>query len=123
VRRNTAGLIAVLVTGALLAAGPVLAQSTSTTPASSTSGSSTSSTTCYGCTQTVTTSTPTTSVPNNTTTSVAPTSGVSATPVSSPPSTLAFTGANAMWIILLGVALAAIAATLLFVDRRSRKNR
>jgi hypothetical protein len=122
VRRNTAGLFAVLVTGALLAAGPVLAQSTTTTPAS-TSGSTTGSTTDYGNTQTVTTSTPTTSVPNDTQTGVSPSSTVSATPTASAPTSLAFTGANALWIILLGAGLAAVAGTLLFVDRRSRRNR
>ncbi len=73
----------------------------------------------------MTTSTPTSNVPNSNTHPAAPTSNstLSGTPVATQPSNLAFTGANAFWIILLGVALAAVAVTLLMLDRRSRKNR
>jgi hypothetical protein len=121
VRRNFAGLFAVLATGALLAAGPVLAQSTTTTP--TTTATTTVDTSTLGNYQstspTVTTSTPTTPVENGS----SPTSAVEATPVASAPAQLAFTGANAIWIILLGAGLAGVAATLLLVDRRSRKNR
>jgi LPXTG-motif cell wall-anchored protein len=138
VRRNFAGLFAVLATGALLAAGPVLAQSTTTTPAATTTTTSAATTTDTSATSGYTTSTPTvtTSTPKTTTatstpststsptstSNASPTSTVDATPVPAP-THLAFTGANAVWIILLGVGLAGIAVALLFVDRRSRKNR
>ncbi len=108
-RRTFAGLIAVLALGILVAAGPALAQSTST----------------LGGYTTPTTSTTTSSTPAKptTTSGVSPTSAVDATPVAAAPTQLAFTGANASWIILLGVGLTGIAATLLIVDRRSRKSR
>ena len=111
VRRTFAGLLAVLALGALSAAGPVLAQSTTDT----TGG--------YTNTTTTSTSSVPTEPPTTTTNAVAPTSDVDATPPAAAPSQLAFTGANAVWIILLGVGLAAVATTLLVVDRRSRHSR
>ena len=114
-RRNIAGLIAVLALGCLVAAAPSLAQSTSTSGSTSTDLSGYTG----GTTGSQTISTPTT-VPSST---AGPAETATATPTTSAPTQLAFTGANALWLIVIGGVLASGAVALLVIDRRSRRQK
>ena len=109
-------ILALMVAGILCAAGVASAQTTTTTPLSDYT-----STTPTATTPTTPTKTTAPSTEGQSQSSVAPT--VAAQPAGTAPSSLAFTGAEPLLLIIAGLALAGGTATLLVRDRRRSQDR
>jgi hypothetical protein len=114
-------VLALMVAGLLCAAGVASAQQTTTEPLSDYNSSSTPTTTTPTTTVQGTTTTPKPATQGQSQSSVAP--AVAAQPAGSAPSSLAFTGAEPLLLIVAGLALAGGTATLLVRDRRRSQDR
>jgi LPXTG-motif cell wall-anchored protein len=112
-------VLALMVAGLLCAAGVASAQQTTTEPLSDYTTSTPTTTTKTTTGQGTTTTKPATQGQSQS--SVAPT--VAAQPAGSAPSTLAFTGAEPLLLIIAGLALAGGTAALLVRDRRRSEDR
>jgi LPXTG-motif cell wall-anchored protein len=111
--------LALMVAGILCAAGVASAQQTTTEPLSDYTSTTPTTTVEKTTTQGTTTQAPATQGQSQS--SVAPT--VAAQPAGSAPSSLAFTGAEPLLLIIAGLALAGGTATLLVRDRRRSEDR